>query len=131
MASTPANSCAALATTEGSPHTRARGPSSRASSSPTASATRYGAMGCGIAQDSTARLPCSTRCTCAAAISPRSARGTVSSALYVTRTRGVSCSGITERAWMAWHWLKRKGCARPAVCAGASHCSAEAPGAVE
>ena len=60
-------------------------------------------MGCGISHASTASSPRSARPRCAAAISPRSGAGTVSSAMYVTRARGVSCSGITDRAWMAWH----------------------------
>jgi hypothetical protein len=66
-------------------------------------------MGWGISQRSTAASPCSDRETCAAAMSARSAAGTVSAAVKVTRRRGVSCSGITERAWIAWHCENRKG----------------------
>ena len=46
------------------------------------------------------------------------------------RTRGLSGSGATVRAWMAWHWLNRKGWRPPAVCSGASHCRPSASGEV-
>ena len=66
----------------------------------------------------------------AAAISVRSRGGTVKRAeSTVTRTRGESCSGNTERAWIGWHCEKRNGCPE-SVCAGSSHCSALACGEV-
>ena len=71
MSSTAANSHAAASTTDGSAHTRERGPTSRPSSSPTANASRYGGIGCGIAQSPPA--------VSAAAISTRSPAGTESS----------------------------------------------------
>jgi hypothetical protein len=48
MPSISANSWAAASTVSGSAHTRDRGERSRLSSRPTASARRYGGMGCGI-----------------------------------------------------------------------------------
>ena len=38
--------------------------------------------------------------------------------------------GKNERAWIAWHCEKRNGCCFPPVCAGESHCSADASGPV-
>jgi hypothetical protein len=43
---------------------------------------------------------------------------------------GVSCTGTSERAWIAWHCVNTYGFAPPAVCDGASHCIADASGAV-
>lgn len=47
------------------------------------------------------------------------------------RAAGVSWQGKTERAWMAWHWVKTKGWALEPVCGGESHWRAEEEGEVE
>ena len=130
IASTPANSYAAASTCAGSAHTRHRGDRSRDTRSPTANANRYGGIGCGISHFSIATSPSSVRPRSAAAITALSVRGIVSSAVYLMRRRGVSCSGMIERAWHAWHCENRYGSLPPFVCAGSSHCSAEASGDV-
>jgi hypothetical protein len=48
----------------------------------------------------------------------------------VKRTDGVSCTGTQERALIVCDWLNMKGRLPDRVCAGVSHCSALAVGAV-
>ena len=118
------NSRAAASTTEGSAYTAVRGPISRlrevarrrARSGTTARDGRAGTLPSGWA---------------AALITARSPASVATRAVYVTRTPGLSCSGIQLRAWIACDCVYRNGCALPAVCAGSSHCRPDAAGEVE
>ena len=47
--------------------------------------------------------------------------GTVIEAVYGHLTPGESWHGSIDRAWMAWHCVKRYGWFFPAVCSGRSH----------
>ncbi len=94
--------------------------------SPTASAMRYDGIGCGILNVKTP-VP-AVPGVISAAITATSSFGVRMVASYVRRTPGRSCNGINDRAWMAWACVKRNGCARPAVCAGVSHCRPFASG---
>jgi hypothetical protein len=65
-----------------------------------------------------------------ALITARSSRGTVMRAAYVCRMPGLSWVGIHVRVRIACPCEYRYGCDLPAVCDGASHCSAAASGDV-
>ena len=83
-------------------HTAVLGEMSRFSSSPTARAMRYAGIGTGWLNSNVrvAPVPVASPCASALMTATRSA-GTVTVALYVLFTDGVSWHGTIVRAWMA------------------------------
>jgi hypothetical protein len=49
--------------------------------------------------------------SCSADMTAVRGAGAVTVAVYVVLTAGVSWHGTSDRAWMAWHWVYRYGCA--------------------
>ena len=59
-------------------------------------------------------------------------RAVVGAAIRCAKFWGVrgTWQGTSDRAWIAWHCVKRYGSFLSAVCDGSSHCRAEASGEV-
>ena len=138
--SVSANSCSAAATMLGSLHTCERGPTLRASSSPTASARRYDGIAhfcskpkervSSAAPPSLRFAPATFAPVPTALITAVAHAGTATVASYVNLALGVSAHGSSARAWIAWHCVNTYGRTFPAVSAGSSHWIADDSGDV-
>jgi len=99
-------------------------------------ASKYAGMGTGwlkakVLPPALRFLPPSPSVSRRALISAVAHSGTDTTASYVNLAPGVSWHGTSARACIAWHCVKKYGCALPAVSSGVSHWQALEPALVE